>query len=300
MAKVNSVRNEKIVESLSKKTTINEGEFSENKFAMTRKLTEKSVDFSRMKILLSNDDGVGAPGIVLLEKIVKKFTDDFLVVAPSSNMSGTGHSLTLKSPLRLKEVDSKHFAVNGTPTDSVVMALRYLMKKKPDFVFSGINYDANLADDITYSGTVAAAMEATLFNVPAIAFSQKMSKDGSINWNVAKTYAPVVLAVIMEKFKFADGVLLNINFPSCSVREVKGIKVTSQGSRAIEDHVIQSIDPRGKPYFWIGPAEYRKNEDDRDINTDLGAVHSKYVSITPISLDMTARSEFDMLNELFA
>ncbi|MDR2666979.1 MAG: 5'/3'-nucleotidase SurE [Holosporales bacterium] len=253
-----------------------------------------------MRVLLSNDDGVGAPGIVLLEEITKKFTNDILVVAPNSNMSGTGHSLTLKSPLRLKELDSTHFSVSGTPTDSVVMAMRYLMKEKPDFVFSGVNYDANLADDITYSGTVAAAMEATLFNVPAIAFSQKINKDGSINWDVARTYAPVILAVVMNKFKFANGVFLNINFPSCAVEEVKGIKVTSQGSRAIEDHVIQSMDPRGTPYFWIGPAEYRKNEDDRDVNTDLGAVHSGYVSITPISLNLTAHSELNALGGLFS
>lgn len=253
-----------------------------------------------MKFLISNDDGIGAPGILLLEEVAKKFSSEVYVFAPSSNMSGAGHSLTLKSPLRLKEHDKFHYSVNGTPTDSVVMALRYLMIEKPDFVLSGINFDSNLADDITYSGTVAAVMEACLFDVPAIAFSQKMSKDGMINWDVAKTYAPVVLKVIMDKFRFPKGVFLNVNFPSCDIKDVKGIKITHQGTRIIDDHVIQSIDPRGDPYFWIGPAEYRKNDDNKDLSTDLGAVNSGYVSITPLSIDMTARSEISVLNELFS
>lgn len=253
-----------------------------------------------MKILISNDDGIGAPGILLLEEVAKKFSSEVYVFAPSSNMSGAGHSLTLKSPLRLKEHDKFHYSVNGTPTDSVVMALRYLMTEKPDFVLSGINFDSNLADDITYSGTVAAVMEACLFDVPAIAFSQKMNKDGSINWEVSRTYAPVVLKVIMDKFRFPKGVFLNVNFPSCDIKDVKGIRVTHQGTRIIDDHVIQSIDPRGDPYFWIGPAEYRKNDDNKDLTMDLGAVNSGYVSITPLSIDMTARSEISILNELFS
>jgi 5'-nucleotidase len=252
-----------------------------------------------MKILVSNDDGTGAPGIKLLEKVALQFTDDVYVVAPDSNMSGAGHSLTLKSPLRLIEHDEHHFSVSGTPTDSVVMALRYLMKDKPDYVLSGINFDSNLAEDITYSGTVAAAMEACLLGIPSIAFSQKMSKDGCINWDIAKTYAPIILTTIMKNYVFPNGILINVNFPSGSVEDVKGIKITKQGVRSIEDHVIQSIDPRGDPYFWIGPADYRKNENHDNAAFDLGAVHNGYVSITPISLDMTAKSEIDVLSKLF-
>jgi 5'-nucleotidase len=253
-----------------------------------------------MRILISNDDGIDSAGIIVLEEIAKKFSNEVFVVAPTSNMSGAGHSLTLKSPLRLKEIDNEHFAVDGTPTDSVVMALRHIMNEKPDLVLSGINNDSNLADDITYSGTVAAAMEACLFGIPAIAFSQKISEDGSLNWDIPRTYAPIILKLIMDRFKFPEGVLLNVNFPSCDILEVKGIKITSQGTRAIEDHVIQSIDPRGEPYFWLGPADYRKKEDDNDFNTDLGAVHNGYVSITPLSLDMTSRSQMKVLNELFS
>lgn len=253
-----------------------------------------------MKILISNDDGIGSPGIVLLEEIAKKFSDEVYVFAPSNNMSGAGHSLTLKSPLRMNEYDAHHFSVNGTPTDSVVMALRYLLKEKPDFVFSGINFDANLADDVSYSGTIAAAIEASLFDIPAIAFSQKIAKDGKISWDVAKTYAPVVIKVILEHYKFEKGVFLNVNFPSCDVSEVKGVKVTTQGSRAIDDHVLQLVDPRGDPYFWIGAAEYRKDESNKDLTTDLGAVHSNYVSVTPMTIDMTKKSEIKVLSELFS
>jgi 5'-nucleotidase len=214
-------------------------------------------------------------------------------------MSGAGHSLTLKSPLRLTEHDERHFSVSGTPTDSVVMALRYVVSEKPDFVLSGINFDSNLAEDITYSGTVAAAMEACLLGIPSIAFSQKMGRDGGIVWDVAQKFAPMILTTIMQGFSFPKGILLNVNFPSGDIESVKGIKITRQGVRAIEDHVIQSVDPRGDPYFWIGPADYRKNENHVDIETDLGAVHSGYVSITPISLDMTAMESIQQLNGLF-
>ncbi|MDR1332996.1 MAG: 5'/3'-nucleotidase SurE [Holosporales bacterium] len=252
-----------------------------------------------MRILVSNDDGISAVGIAVLEEIAKQFADDVYVVAPLTNMSAAGHSLTLKSPLRLLERDSRHFAVDGTPTDSVVMALRHVMPERPDFVLSGVNADSNLADDITYSGTVAAAMEASLFGIPAIALSQKISKDGSINWDIAREYAPVVLKMVMNNFKFGRGVLLNVNFPSGDTGSVKGIKITTQGTRAIDDHVIQSTDPRGDPYFWIGPAEYRNKEDHNDLSIDLGAVHNGYVSITPLSLNMTAVSQLRALEELF-
>lgn len=253
-----------------------------------------------MRILLSNDDGILAPGIAVLEEIAKKVVEEVIAVAPDSNMSGAAHSLTLKTPLRLKEHETNHFSVSGTPTDSVVMALRHVMSEKPDYVLSGINYDSNLAEDITYSGTVAAAMEARLLGIPSIAFSQKMNKDGTINWDIAREYGPIILKLIIEKYKFPEHVLLNINFPAGEVKEVKGIRITHQGTRTIEDHVIQSIDPRGEPYFWIGPAEYRKKEDDKNLNSDLGAVHGGYVSITPISLDMTDVNSLNVLKELFA
>ncbi len=253
-----------------------------------------------MKVLISNDDGIGAPGILILEEIAKSIADEVIVVAPDSNMSGAGHSLTLKTPLRLRQHDDHHFSVNGTPTDSVVMAIKYVMPQKPDIMLSGINYDGNLAEDITYSGTVAAAMEARLLGIPSIAFSQKMFKDDSISWEVAKKYGPIIIDIILKRYTFPKDVLLNINFPAVhNVDEVRGIRITNQGFRAGEDHVIQSVDPRGDPYFWIGGADYRKNDTTTELATDLGAVNNNFISITPISLDFTAKFAIKELEEVF-
>lgn len=253
-----------------------------------------------MKILLSNDDGIGAPGIVVLEEIAKKISSEVYVVAPDSNMSGAGHSLTLKTPLRLREYDEYHFSVNGTPTDSVVMAVRHIIHEKPDLMLSGINFDSNLAEDITYSGTVAAAMEARLLGIPAIAFSQQMFKDGTINWEVSRAYGDDIIRKIMKIYDMPKNVLLNVNFPAVEqASDVRGIRITRQGFRAGEDHVIQAVDPRGTPYFWIGGADYRKHDTTSELETDLGAVNNGFISVTPISLDFTAGAAIKHLEEVF-
>jgi 5'-nucleotidase len=262
-----------------------------------------------MKVLLSNDDGIEAAGLSLLEDVVREFFDnnvrdesnvDIMVVAPDSDKSGSGHSLTLKRPLRLTEHDARHFSVNGTPTDCVMMAVRHIVDEKPDLMLSGVNSDANVAEDLMYSGTVAAAAEACLHGIPAIAMSQGVDKSGCINWDVARTHAPAVLGRIVGKFEFPKGVFLNINFPYGNAGDVKGVRITSQGERAIKDHVIQSIDPRGNPYFWIGPADYRKNDNHSDMATDLWAVHNGYISITPISLNKTDMQSISVLDRLFS
>lgn len=250
-----------------------------------------------MRILISNDDGINADGIKVLEEIVADFAEEIFVVAPSLNMSGTGHSVTLQTPLRIEKYDSNHYAINGTPTDSVIIGVREILSKKPDFIFSGINCDANLAEDLTYSGTVGAAMEGTFLDIPSIAFSQKIKKDGTIDWNIARTWAPKVLRIILEKFKFLHNIFLNINFPAVEIEDVKGIRITKQGTRIIDDVdvVVKAIDPRGEPYLWRGPALYRHNNANTDIETDLGAINAGYISITPISLDITAYSEIEKL-----
>jgi 5'-nucleotidase len=253
-----------------------------------------------MRILLSNDDGIMAPGIIVLEEIVKSIAEEVFVVAPDSNMSGTGHSLTLRTPLRIYERAENHFSVDGTPTDSVVMALKYVMTQKPDIMLSGINWDSNLAEDITYSGTVAAAMEARILGVPSIAVSQRVSRDGSINWEIAKKYGPGIIKQIIDNYKFPKNVLLNMNFPAVqNIEDVKGVKITRQGFRAGEDHVIRSVDPRGDYYFWIGGVEHRMNDSTTELQTDLGAVNSSYISITPISFDFTATSTMEDLENIF-
>lgn len=253
-----------------------------------------------MRILLSNDDGIGAPGIVILEELAKKIADEVFVVAPESNMSGAGHSLTLKIPLRLKAHSERHFSVNGTPTDSVVMAIRHIMHEKPDLMLSGINFDANLAEDITYSGTVAAAMEARLLGIPSIAFSQTTFKDGTINWDVARKYGVEIIHTVLTSYEMPKNVLLNVNFPAVeNIDDVRGIRITNQGFRAGEDHIIKAVDPRGEPYFWIGGADYRKHDTTSELETDLGAVNHNFISITPISLDFTAKIAMKHLEEVF-
>ncbi len=253
-----------------------------------------------MKILLSNDDGIHADGIKVLEEISKNFSNDITVCAPLENMSGAAHSLTFKTPLRLKVYDDNHYSVNGTPTDSVVMAIRHVMQEKPDLMMSGINFDSNLAEDIGYSGTVSAAMEACLLGIPSIAFSQRTFKDGSINWDISKKYIPIILKDILNKYEFQKHILLNINIPAVeNIDDVKGVKITRQGFRAIDDHVIKSLDPRGEPYFWIGAADYRRTDSTKELETDLGATNNGFISITPISLDYTEHSHIKVLEEVF-
>ena len=254
-----------------------------------------------MKILLSNDDGINAKGLEVLEKVCRNISNDITVVAPDVNMSGAAHSLTFKTPLRLKVYDDHHYSVNGTPTDSVVMAVRHVISEKPDLMMSGINFDSNLAEDISYSGTVSAAMEACLLGIPSIAFSQRTFKDGSINWDVSEKHGLILLNEILKNYEFKKHVLLNVNFPAVeNPEDVKGVKITRQGFRAIDDHVIKSMDPRGDPYFWIGAADYRRTDSTSELETDLGATNNGFISITPISLDYTKYSEMKSLEEVFS
>jgi 5'-nucleotidase len=253
-----------------------------------------------MKILISNDDGIGAPGILVLEEIAKSISDDVYIVAPIANMSGAGHSLTLKTPLRLKAYDDHHFSVDGTPTDCIVMAMNHILTSPPDIVLTGINYDSNLAEDISYSGTVAAAMEARLLGIPSIAFSQMTFMDGTITWDIAKAHAADIVRKAMNQYVFPQDVILNVNFPAVrSPQEVSGFRITRQGLRVVDTHVIKSLDPRGKPYFWIGAAEYRKTSFEGGLDTDLGAINGGYISITPITFDFTAKETNGYLQEIF-
>jgi 5'-nucleotidase len=253
-----------------------------------------------VSVLLSNDDGISAVGLSILEKSVRSFTDDrVVVVAPDLNMSGSGHSLTLWNPLRLTEHDPDHFSVNGTPVDCMIMALEHIADQKPDIVLSGINNDANLSDDVLYSGTVAVAEEACARGIPSVAFSQNVKNGRKIDWEVAEKYTPIVLKVIMKNFEFSKGIFLNINFPACDVGDVKGIKITSHGSRPLDNNIEKLTDPRNRQYFWIGTDDYRRNEDHSDTETDLWAVYNGYVSITPMSLDRTDKNSITTLERLF-
>jgi 5'-nucleotidase len=249
-----------------------------------------------MRVLLTNDDGIHAPGLELLEAIAARLSDDVWVCAPAEENSGAGHSLTLNMPVRLRQFGPKRFAVTGTPTDAVNLALRKLFAdKRPDLVISGINAGENLADDITYSGTISAAMEAALAGIPAVAMSQAMREAG-FGFAAAEAWAAKVLAPLVET-PIARRTVINVNFPARPAEAVEGIRVVRQGFHDYSrGSLVEGVDPRGKPYFWFGLNDV---EHTLDQGTDLEAVGSGYVSVTPLHLDLTHHPSLAALAEAY-
>ncbi len=254
------------------------------------------------RILISNDDGIGAPGIKRLEKIAADIGAEVWVVAPEEEQSGTGHSLTLRRPLRIRKIAARRFAVDGTPTDCILLAVNQIMKgSRPDLVLSGINRGSNLGEDMTYSGTIAAAMEATLLGVPAIALSQRvpyetLNSANQADFSAAEVYAARVIRKLTA-IAWPQDVLMNVNFPDRPAAEVTGIEITCEGRRKIGDEILEGFDPRGEAYYWIGN---QKTSPTYAKGTDLAAVHDGKVSVTPLSLDLTHRPMQRQLKPLFA
>jgi 5'-nucleotidase len=245
-----------------------------------------------LRILVTNDDGINAPGLRTLEGVAQKLSDDVWVVAPETNQSGASHSLTMHRPLRIRSVSQRRFAIDGTPTDCVLLALQIIMKDRPvDLVLSGVNQGGNLGEDVTYSGTIAAAMEATLFNVPALALSQVCQNGHRIKWATAARFAPDIISRLISE-DWPKDLLVNINFPDRIASRVRGYRVTTQGKRKLGDELSERIDPRGQPYVWIGGL---RCDDVQQEGSDLQAIAQGYVSITPIHMDMTHRPSFDRL-----
>jgi 5'-nucleotidase len=244
------------------------------------------------RILVTNDDGINAPGLRILERIADKISDDVWVVAPETDQSGASHSLTIRRPLRVRALSQRRFAIDGTPTDCVLLALQAVIKDGDvDLVLSGVNHGGNLGEDVTYSGTIAAAMEATLFNVPAFALSQVCKNGSRIRWGTAERYAPHIISRVFAE-AWAKDTFININFPNLPAGKVKGYRVTSQGKRKLGDELVERIDPRGSPYVWIGGL--RVDEVAQE-GTDLHAVADGWVSVTPVHMDMTHRPSFERL-----
>ncbi|MDP6952682.1 MAG: 5'/3'-nucleotidase SurE [Alphaproteobacteria bacterium] len=237
-----------------------------------------------MRVLISNDDGIGAPGIERLERIAGEFSDDVWVVAPESDNSGAGHSLTLSEPVRARQLSERRFAVNGTPTDCVLMGVLALIPdKRPDLVLSGINQGGNLGEDITYSGTVAAAMEGTLLGIPSIGLSQHRDDAKVTPWETAESHAPGLLRSLIEK-GWPANVFLNVNFPNVPADKVKGVSVTRQGRRKPGSKLDRREDPRGRAYYWIDSARI---EEPTLEGSDLSAIYDGRISVTPLHLDLT-------------
>lgn len=253
-----------------------------------------------MRILLTNDDGIAASGLRLLETIARRLSDDVWIVAPAEEQSGTGHSLTLTRPIRLRRLGEKRFAVAGTPTDSVLMALFHVMQdERPDVILSGINRGANLAEDVTYSGTVSATLEGALAGVPSIALSQSYSREGlgdNVPFGAAEVWAERVLAPLLGH-PMAPGTLVNVNFPALPAEEVRGVRVARQGIRDYgRTQVIQRTDPRGYPYYWLGLGPMVETPGHQ---TDLEAIADGFVSVTPLHLDLTHEPSLEQLRARF-
>lgn len=250
-----------------------------------------------MRILVTNDDGIHAPGLKIMEAIARTLSKDIWVVAPEFEQSGTAHSLTLTQPLRLRKVNARKFAVRGTPTDCVMMAVSEIMKgKKPDLLLSGVNRGSNLGEDVTYSGTVAAAMEGTLLGIPSIALSQKLSPGHPVKWATAEHHGPKLVKRLL-KMGWAKGVLININFPDVVSDAVTGVQIVSQGQRDLSDLMLDHrIDARGVPYFWIG---FRHDEGKPKPGTDLAAVEAGAIAVSPLALDLTHAASLKALRRAF-
>src|SRR3982751_1324071 len=253
-----------------------------------------------VRILLTNDDGVNARGLRLLESVARKLSDDIWIVAPTDEQSGAGHSLPLTEPVRLREHDERRFSVTGTPTDAVMLALAHIMKDSPpDLILSGINRGANLAEDVTYSGTVSAAMEGALAGVRSVALSQAYSREGmgdTVPFAAAETWAARVLGPLLD-FETAPRTLINVNFPALPAAEVRGIRVCRQGIRDYGRlRIIERTDPRGYDYYWFGLGPMVETPGH---STDLEAVADGYVSVSPLHLDLTHEASLAALHGRF-
>jgi 5'-nucleotidase len=239
-------------------------------------------------ILVTNDDGIHSPGIIALAEKLSA-VGRVVVVAPDRERSAVGHSLTLHSPLRAEEIQPDFFAVDGTPTDCVNLSIHGLLDARPELVVSGINKGANLGDDITYSGTVSAAMEATLMGVPAVAISLAADSFKVSDFDISAEFAGVLTSAVLG-YGLPPDTFLNVNVPFGTPY---GVKLTRQGKRSYKDVIVEKVDPRGRKYYWIGGGdmEFQNVE-----GTDFHAVHAGFISVTPLHLDLTNYRSFDSLS----
>lgn len=246
------------------------------------------------RILITNDDGYVSPGLKLLEDMARSISDDVWIVAPEEEQSGKGHSLSLHEPVRYRQIDEKFFSVKGTPTDCVMMATHTLMPEKPTLLLSGVNRGVNLAEDMTYSGTISAAMEGTICNIPSIAFSQEVTRDYPYDlYRVARKHGLSILKNLIS-VPWQEGVFMNVNFPLYPDK-LKGIRTTHQGFRDDAELFIEEReDPRGGNYYWIG---FRREYGEPKPETDLAAIKEGYISVTPLHLNLTHENSLLTIKE---
>jgi 5'-nucleotidase len=242
-----------------------------------------------MQILCTNDDGYLALGIRVLASAARNL-GQVTIVAPDREQSATSHSLTLHHPLRARRSTDGALVVDGTPTDCVILAVNELMEPRPDICLSGVNHGPNMGEDVLYSGTVAAAMEATVIGIPAVAISYTGDADEGIEaW---ESVLVRLLEGILKQDKLPPDTLFNVNLPRVNPADVKGIRVTSLGKRRYSDSLTRALDPSGREYYWIGGGEITWSG---AVDSDFGAVHEGYISVTPLHLDLT---NYSLLEEI--
>ena len=251
-----------------------------------------------MRILLVNDDGILAPGLKVLERLARALSKDVWVVAPETEQSAASHSLTLHRPLSLRRISTRRWAVNGTPTDCVYLAIHKVLDgKRPDLVLSGVNRGSNIGEDVTYSGTIAAAMEATLLGVPSIALSQYYEDGEHVRWKTAEHWGVKTVRALLKQ-GWPANVLINVNFPDLPAAKVRGIRAGKQGEHEVVDAFEERIDPRGRTYYWVGQDQAEGVPGAP--GTDLRALNDGYVALTPLHLDLTHRPTLTRLRKVFS
>ena len=242
----------------------------------------------RPLILVTNDDGVYAKGIVTLAEHLRKI-GDVIVVAPDQQRSAASHSITLHRPLRVKKTDKDIYAVDGTPTDCIMIAINEVMQKRPDIIVSGINDGANLGDDVHYSGTVSAAFEGGVLGIPSIAIS--LVSNGHENFAHAAAFARKLALKVLDE-GLPKGIILNVNVPDVTASKIKGYTVVSQGKRNYGNLIVEKVDPRGKKYYWIGGDETGFED---IAESDCNAIREGKISITPLRVNLTDPTTLEML-----
>ena len=239
-----------------------------------------------LKILITNDDGINAPGIKLLNRVAREFSDDITIIAPEREQSGRSQAMSLSDIIRLRQHEEKVYSISGTPTDCVMLAIKQLMKDdKPNLILSGVNRGQNLADDINYSGTIGAAMEGAIHGIKSIAFSQvfNIHNEGKDAFDASKKNLSTILKKLIA-IDYSNNVVLNVNFPDVFESNLSH-EFTYQGKRDVPAHTMEErIDPRGQKYYWIG---FKRAKGGIKANTDLAAIYNGNISITPVSANRT-------------
>lgn len=258
------------------------------------------LSLSRARVLLTNDDGVDAPGIALLHELIRPLVADVIICAPEQEQSGSSHTATVSRPLRLRQAGEGMYAVDGTPADCVIMGIAEIMKdRRPDLVLSGINNGANIGEDVNYSGTLAACFEATLMRVPAIGFSQDKAYGGPASFEVARHWLVEVLQRLVSQ-PWPDDVLMSVNFPHLPADDVKGIVPARLGRKAEGVSLVEGTDPRGHSYYWSAWRYDHPRLVDCADDTDLAAMRDGYISVTPLTVDPTHSEGLGVLRKVLA